>query len=77
MPIYEYCCPKCNTKFEELRPLSKAGDKAICPKCQSQAERVPSCFSAHSSGDFGEALPIGGGSSCASCGAGSCASCGI
>ena len=76
MPIYEYCCPKCNHKFEELRPVSEAQNTATCPKCQSQAERIPSCFAAHSTGDFGEAVPVGG-SSCASCDTGSCATCGM
>lgn len=76
MPIYEYCCPECSSKFEELRPLSEAKDKAICPQCQSQAERVPSCFAAHSTGDFGEMVPVGGGSSCSACSTGSCSSCG-
>ena len=74
MPIYEYLCSKCNTKFEELRPLSEAEDKATCPQCQSEAERIPSCFNSRSTGDYGETVPIGG-SPCSACSADSCTTC--
>ncbi len=33
MPIYTYECEKCNEVFEEMRPISKADDKAYCPLC--------------------------------------------
>src|SRR4030042_5753190 len=44
MPIYEYVCPSCETKFELLRPFSRSSEDAPCPKCQSVAKRVLSVF---------------------------------
>ena len=76
MPVYEYFCSKCKAKFELLRPISEAQNKASCPTCGNKSERIPSTFSAHSTGDFGESVPVGG-SSCAGCSADSCASCGL
>jgi putative FmdB family regulatory protein len=32
VPIYEFECSKCGTRFEEL---VKAGEKAPCPQCKS------------------------------------------
>ena len=32
MPIYEFECSKCGTRFEEL---VKAGETAPCPQCKS------------------------------------------
>jgi putative FmdB family regulatory protein len=34
MPIYEFDCAKCGTRFEEL---VAAGAKAPCPECKSSA----------------------------------------
>jgi putative FmdB family regulatory protein len=37
MPIYEYTCQKCNTKFEQLvRTMSGSETKFKCPKCGSE-----------------------------------------
>ena len=76
MPIYEYVCSGCNSKFELLRPLSQAGEVASCPHCQKSAERVLSSFACFSSDESGLSVPVGG-SSCASCGASSCDTCGM
>ena len=35
MPIYEYYCQDCNTKFELIRDIAKANDPAKCQKCGS------------------------------------------
>ena len=69
MPIYEYCCLDCQTRFELRRPISEADIPAECTQCHGQhTERAISSFFAMSrSGD--------GGSSCAGCVASSCASC--
>ena len=45
MPIYEYYCPKCNSKFEQLRPMSQANEGVKCPYCNGQAERILTTFS--------------------------------
>lgn len=76
MPIYEYVCDKCKARFELMRPFSKANERASCPQCKSQSERVMSkCFSM-SKGEGGSTTPIAGtGGSCSSCGASSCAGC--
>ena len=76
MPIYEYRCPNCNSKFELLRGLSKANEGAECPRCHTPAERILSCFSAVSKGDGGQTASIGGGGGCSSCSSASCSTCG-
>ena len=45
MPIYEYQCNDCDTKFEMLRPRSKADTLAECKNCQgSHTSRAVSRF---------------------------------
>ncbi|MBI4333829.1 MAG: zinc ribbon domain-containing protein [Chloroflexi bacterium] len=76
MPVYEYCCPKCNAKFELLRPASRADEIAICEHCQSPGHRVLSTFATIRRGAGGETAPMGGGApSCGGCSATSCATC--
>ncbi|MCX6000437.1 MAG: zinc ribbon domain-containing protein [Chloroflexi bacterium] len=76
MPIYEYFCPKCKSKFELLRPISCAEQDAACARCQTQSRRVPSAFSAFNRSGGGEPVPIAGaGGGCSACGATSCSSC--
>ena len=77
MPIYEYVCSKCGSKFELLRRLSQASEDAPCPECQSTAKRIMSTFAACSRSSDGFSTPISGSSSCASCSATSCNTCDI
>jgi putative FmdB family regulatory protein len=70
MPIYEYFCPKCAAKFEELRPLARADDAAVCAKGHRGATRTLSVFAMSAKGSDGESLPSMGGG-CA-CGGGGC-----
>jgi putative FmdB family regulatory protein len=72
MPFYEFRCPHCGAKFEEL---CGSTDHPACPKCGSlEAQRLFSAFATKSGGSFhGSAAPSTGG--CAGCGGGSCASC--
>ena len=44
MPIYEYLCIKCKMEFELMRPFSEAGKGAVCPKCNSAAQKLVSSF---------------------------------
>jgi len=74
MPIYEYLCPSCDTKFEMLRPVSECHEPASCPKCQGSAQRVLSRFAAFSAGEDGLPSPVGG-DPCSSCTATSCDTC--
>lgn len=80
MPVYEFKCPSCQSKFEVLRPLSCAEEGAFCPKCNEEALRVFSPFIAFNR--FAKVEeghePISGtmgSSSCSSCASGSCDSC--
>jgi putative FmdB family regulatory protein len=33
MPIYEYRCESCETRFEKLRPMREAEAPTDCPRC--------------------------------------------
>ncbi|HXE54629.1 MAG TPA: zinc ribbon domain-containing protein [Tepidisphaeraceae bacterium] len=35
MPIYEYTCQQCNTKFEQLVRTMSGSEKFKCPSCGS------------------------------------------
>jgi putative FmdB family regulatory protein len=57
MPIYEYRCQDCNTKFEKL--LRRAADSAqlVCPSCgHSRLTLQLSVFAAHTASSA-EAAP--------------------
>jgi putative FmdB family regulatory protein len=75
MPIYEYICPDCKTKFELMRPISRSSEPADCPTCKHRANRALSRFVCRSGSGSGETVPIAGGGGCAGCGGGSCSSC--
>jgi len=78
MPIYEYVCSDCGLKFELLRQLSQANEKASCPQCHNSADRIFSAFACFSKDESGLTNPIAGsGSSCASCSTISCDSCNL
>jgi len=50
MPIYEYVCDDCGTKFEKL-VRGNNGDALACPSCgQSHLTTALSTFAAHSNG---------------------------
>ncbi len=64
MPIYEFQCKKCDHQFEVLRPVSKAGAGAKCPKWKGAGRRLFTAAvlvpgeSSDMGGDFGG---LGGG----------------
>ncbi|MBI4836938.1 MAG: zinc ribbon domain-containing protein [Candidatus Portnoybacteria bacterium] len=69
MPIYEFRCPRCKTKFEQL--ILKKSESAPCPKCgNKKTEKLFSAFCAKSS-----AGNIASGHHCHSCSSGTCSSC--
>ena len=74
MPIYEYVCPQCDVKFEQMRPVSQATEAAACPQCKGSAKRVLSTFACFSTDESGATSAVGG-NSCASCGATNCNTC--
>jgi len=75
MPIYEYFCPSCKTKFELLRSMNCIDDDALCPTCNIKGQKIPSAFSSMSKNSAGELAPIGGFDKCAGCTQSSCSSC--
>jgi putative FmdB family regulatory protein len=83
MPIYEYICSDCNLKFEELRPQSRAGEDAPCPRCHKPSSRKISLFRSKVEKDMSdymamaEGMAKSGDSSCAGCSSTNCGSCGV
>lgn len=73
MPIYEYKCQDCGSKFEALRIIKDADTPIQCDKCQStKTHRIASSFSTKFAGK-----PVSSGNNgCGDCSGGSCASCG-
>jgi putative FmdB family regulatory protein len=71
MPLYEYHCTKCRSKFELLRPINRAEEPAPCPSGHSGATRVFPLVAARSWGGPGSGEPVGGAGGCG-CGGGSC-----
>jgi len=50
MPIYEYQCPSCGTRFELLVQLRQEATTAVCPDCGANASKVISRFAISSPG---------------------------
>ena len=49
MPVYEYVCNTCQTRYDKLRPIREADAPATCPTCHEQnSERTLSVFAVHS-----------------------------
>lgn len=50
MPIFEYTCEECGSKFEKL--LRRSGDTVACPTCggQEHLKTEFSTFAAHANG---------------------------
>jgi putative FmdB family regulatory protein len=73
MPIYEYVCKECGTRFEQIRSFKDADEVIPCKSCHSdQTQRALSVFFAQS----GSKIVAGNSNSgCAGCSSGSCSSC--
>ncbi len=72
MPVYEYVCLDCGTRFDALRPMRQADAPIACHDCESEhTSRTLSVFFATSDG---RSIRAGSGG-CTSCSGGSCASC--
>jgi putative FmdB family regulatory protein len=67
MPIFEYACDDCGTKFEQLVRRSRDADAVHCPSCgQNHLTTQYSTFAARSAAPKSHAEPAG------SCGSGMC-----
>jgi putative FmdB family regulatory protein len=74
MPIYEYVCLDCGTRFDALRPMRDADAPIACKECKSECTtRQLSVFFAQSGG---RAVAGSNGGGCAGCSGGSCSHCG-
>ena len=72
MPLYEYYCSDCRSKFEALRPMSRADDTIACEACGgTHTARVLSVF-AVIAGDGASLMPSAGDG----CGCGGACACG-
>jgi putative FmdB family regulatory protein len=71
MPIYEYFCPRCASKFEQLRPMIEADTPATCGRGHKGLSRVLSVFAAVAKDQGGNVTTMPGGGGCA-CGGGGC-----
>jgi len=65
MPIYEYKCDDCGTKFEKLIRGGAQASELECPSCgQKHLQQEFSVFAAHANGrakaSEGPACPSGG-----------------
>ena len=56
MPIFEYLCEDCGTKFEKLVRNGASNGSVLCPSCgQDHLAQQYSTFSAHANGAAKEA----------------------
>ncbi len=71
MPIYEYECMDCGTKFEQL--VLSSTEKVRCSKCDStEVQKKLSAFGFKS----GEKFNSSAGSACNTCSSSNCSTCG-
>jgi putative FmdB family regulatory protein len=74
MPLYEYICLDCHTKFDALRSMNDADAQIACQDCQGEnTSRVLSVFFAHSDGrTITQSTPA-----CNTCSTHACSTCGV
>ncbi|MFN8455414.1 MAG: zinc ribbon domain-containing protein [Anaerolineae bacterium] len=54
MPLYEYYCAECRTKFDALRPMEKADAPIQCKHCESmRTSRALSLFATRTKAEAG------------------------
>lgn len=76
MPIYEYSCDSCGSKFEKLVRRSEEVLESGCPSCgDKHLTQEYSTFSAHAASSSGTACASG--ADMGSCGGGMCGAPGL
>jgi len=75
MPIYEYFCPSCQSRFELLRSINRVSEDAFCPTCNAKGQKLFSTFSCLSKDSDGISTPVGGSDKCTGCTQSTCSSC--
>ena len=74
MPLYEYFCSDCRTRFDKLRPMASADDPIPCPDCsEKHTMRALSTFFSASAEGNSSAVPVRGNGSSEGCCGGMCA----
>jgi putative FmdB family regulatory protein len=64
MPIFEYLCEDCGTKFEKLVRRAASND-VLCPSCgKNHLKQEFSTFAAHANGSPKEMMPSCPGGMC-------------
>jgi putative FmdB family regulatory protein len=75
MPLYEYYCTRCATKYELLRSMGRSDDPATCPNGHKGGARTLSLFASVTNkiggGDMQDYSSGSGGGGCG-CGGGGC-----
>ncbi|MGH2592532.1 MAG: FmdB family zinc ribbon protein [Anaerolineae bacterium] len=65
MPVYEYFCSDCRTKFDALRPMAEADQTITCEECGgTHTTRVLSVFAVMGSDGASLMASAGGGCGC-------------
>lgn len=73
MPIYEYYCADCRTKFDARRPMNQADAAIGCKHCEStRTSRILSLFATFSSDKSSGSTQTMSGGFGGCCGGGSC-----
>jgi putative FmdB family regulatory protein len=68
MPIYEYVCKECGSKFERMVRLSEADKRPECPRCGSDQTNKQLSTIASRLAPQGAGAAASSGSSCSSSG---------
>jgi putative FmdB family regulatory protein len=71
MPLYEYFCPKCTSKYELLRPMSRSDEPGTCPNGHAGGARTIATFARVGRAEGGDSPMPSSGGGCA-CGGGAC-----
>ncbi len=73
MPIYEYACDDCGTKFEKLVRRTADADAIACPSCgEKHLTTQYSTFAARAGSSVGSGEALSAGCDAGMCGAGMC-----
>jgi putative FmdB family regulatory protein len=70
MPVYEYFCRKCSTKYELLRPMQRSDEPGTCPQGHGGGVRTIATFARVGRADERGGASVSG-QGCA-CGGGGC-----
>ena len=66
MPLYEYRCCSCGSRFEVLRRMGQGAEGLACPACgRAEVEKEHSTFAGSVSGGSASGASAGGGAGCA------------